>query len=645
VTLLGVGGVGKTRVAIEVAHCLRGLFRDGAYFVDLAPVVDAGMVAATIAQHIGAVAPPAADARERLLAFLAPRNVLLVLDNFEHLLDAAPLVSEILAACAAVTALVTSRTPLSLHGEREREVPPLSVPDAADLFVQRVQDIQADFACTDENAPVIADICARLDGLPLALELAARRIKTYGSVAALLAALAPALPALVGGPRDAPARQRTMRAAIAWSYDLLRDDEQTLFRRLAVFGGGWALEAAEAVCADAVVEKDAVLDLLTELADKSLVQAPSVATPHPRYDLLETVREYGRERLDESGETATLRGRHRDWYLRLAETAEAYQSDAVWESWLDCLEADHNNLRAALAWSAAEPGGLASRLRLATALWRFWAVRGYLREGSSWLADAASLPSTISLAVRARALCAAGGLASYQASTPAQAAAAAEILNQSVTLFRQMGAEGCLGLAYALHNLGQLLFEAGDSAGGQAHLGKALALWRQLGDQRGAADTTTLLGFAALFDPTVESPIAHFGEGLRLFRAMDNKEGQANALLGLAYAHFFAGDYAAAEERIRDSLILSRDNGYPWGMATALVSYARLATATGRPERAARLYGAAEANREERNDPLPLVYQAKYEELAAPVRAAYRASWEQGRALTLDAAATEALGE
>ena len=412
VTLTGPGGTGKTRLGLQVAADLLDAFEHGVFLVELAPISDPALVPSTVAQALGVRdigSRPIVDAVKK---HLRSRSVLLLLDNFEQVLPAAAVAADLLAACPGLAVLATSREPLRLRGEHEYAVPPLALPEAGlgttsevvsqapavALFVQRARAVRADFALTDENAAAVAEVCARLDGLPLAIELAAARVRLL-TPEAMAARLERRLPLLVGGARDLPARQRALRDTIAWSHDLLDEHERRLFRRLSVFVGGWTLDAAEAVCnTDGNLD---TLDGLESLVSKSLVRQDVDARGEPRFAMLETIREYALERLAASGEAAEMRQRHADNYVALAERTapELYGHGLV--AWFVRLEAEHDNMRAALAWSQAEERGAGIRLRLPLALWRFWLVRGYPAEGRQWLRRAFSAGDGASASTRA----------------------------------------------------------------------------------------------------------------------------------------------------------------------------------------------------------------------------------------------------
>jgi len=404
VTLSGVGGIGKTRLAIAVAAELVDDFAGGVCFVPLAPITDPGLVVSSIARELGVRETGTRPLLETVIDHLREREMLLVLDNFEQLLAVATIVAELLAATDRLKILVTSRFVLRLQGEHDVVVPPLGCPDAARpwspganiadelltfeamrLFTERARAASVGFSLNDENARAVAEICQRLDGLPLALELAAARVRVL-SPTALLDRLKRRLPILTGGSRDLPERQRTVRDTVAWSYDLLTQSEQRLFRRLGVFIGGFSLEAAEAICTStADAEFADVLEGLSSLIDKHLVQRAEAPEDDARFFLLETIREYALERLEGSGEALELQLRHSEYYLGLAEQADARLHGGDQDAWLARLERDHDNLRTALTWSQTIDSALEISLRLAAALYWFWLVRGHIAEGRRWV--------------------------------------------------------------------------------------------------------------------------------------------------------------------------------------------------------------------------------------------------------------------
>jgi predicted ATPase/DNA-binding CsgD family transcriptional regulator len=602
VTLTGPGGVGKTRLAVAAAREAAAAFAAGVGFVPLAPVRDPGLVAATVAQALGVREAGDAPLVARLAAYLRDRETLLVLDNLEHLLPAAALVADLLAACPRLTALVTSRAVLHLTGEHAFAVPPLALPAAPGLsvtdvsasaavrlFLHRAQAAKHDFALTDANARAVAGICTRLDGLPLAIELAAARVRVLPP-SALLERLEHRLRVLTGGPQDAPARLRTMRAAIAWSHDLLPEAEQGLFRRLAVFVGGFALAAAEAMVAAMGDLGTDPLDGIAALVDGSLLRQEAGPGGEARYLMLETIREYGLELLAAKHEEEAARDAHAAYFLAFAERSEAAACNSAAEAaWLARLEADHDNLRAALDRlcrdETAEDG-----LRLAGACGWFWHRRGHLREGRARLDRALALAGPDPTAARGGALGWAAVLALWAGDLPAgealalaglavwdavddprgrasaldslaQAAehqrhwdAAAALYEEELAFWRELGEPRRIGVI--LFRLGGVAYARGDPARAQALEEEAAALFRDAGDRMWLAATESHLGLLATAD-------GRFPEAARRFRA---------SLRGAA---------AAGEAALLCHGPLS-------GLAV-------LAVAAGRPETAARLLGAVDA--------------------------------------------------
>jgi predicted ATPase/class 3 adenylate cyclase len=425
-TFTGPGGIGKTRVALQAAADLLDDFPDGTFFAPLATLTQAELFFSTVAETLGVQETGEQPLDESLKDYLKERRLLLVLDNFEQVLGAAPTVTELLAAAPGLKVLATSRAPLGLYGEHEYDVPPLSVPDvrhlpdlkvlsqyeAVRLFIERAKAAKADFEVTDESAPAVAEICVRLDGLPLAIELAAARIKMLPPNA-LLHRLGSSLKLLTGGARDLPERQRTLRATIEWSFALLDEGEQVLFGRLAVFSGGRTLEAIEGIC-DA--EGDLAVDTfegVSSLLDKSLLRQEEGPGGEPRFVMLETVHEFAREKLKESAEAEEIKRIHAQYFLTLAEEAYTELKGANQLQWLEKLEAEHDNMRAALSW-ALEHKQVELALRLGSALWWFWWMRGHNSEGRRWLEQALAMDGRGSPEVRAMALAGAGALASEQ---------------------------------------------------------------------------------------------------------------------------------------------------------------------------------------------------------------------------------------
>jgi predicted ATPase/transcriptional regulator with XRE-family HTH domain len=591
-TLTGPGGVGKTRLALAVAAALLADFPDGVHFVGLAPLREPGLVPAAIAATLGVREAGARSLLAALEAQLRDRRLLLVLDNCEHLLAAAPTVAGLLEACPRLTVLATSRAALRLRAERVFAVPPLPLPaldasssveqlarsPAVALFAERAQAATADFALDAENAPAVAEIVRRLDGLPLAIELAAARARVLPP-AALLSRLERRLPLLTGGARDAPARQQTLRDTVAWSYDLLGAEGQAVFRRLAVFAGGWTLEAAEALAGDSGVD---VLEALAALADNSLVRTVGGPGGEPRYLMLETVREFALERLEASGEAAAVLERHAALFLALAERAEPELVGPRQGAWLHRLEAEHDNLRAALGWALAE-GDPATGLRLASAIALFWWRRAHWGEGLAWLERALARAGDAPPPVRARAL----GEAARLAIERGENERAMALEEEALALYRALGDRR--GIASRLGALGAHHANRGDLAAAAPLFEESLALLRELGERQKVATALGNLGHVALLQGDPARAAALLDEALALQRELGDRHGVASTLARLAALAKEQGDVARAAALAEEALALGRELGERPGIAKALQELSYLATLRGDSGRGAAL--------------------------------------------------------
>jgi predicted ATPase len=581
VTLTGPGGTGKTRLALEVAAQAISDFPDGAWLVDLAPLTEPGLVAQTIAGVLGVKEATGQPLLETLNFALGEKQMLLVLDNFEQVVDAAPMVTGLLKAAPNLKVLATSRIPLHIYGEKEFAVPPLALPDpqhlppldqlsqyeAVRLFIERAQDVRADFQVTNENAPAVAEICARLDGLPLAIELAAARVRLF-KPQALLERLGSRLKLLTGGPRDHATRQQTLRGTIAWSYDLLPPGEQQLFRRLAVFPARRTLEAIAAICgggeeSDGLAEWAPAPPALTPLAvdvlegveslvSKSLLQQRAGADGEPRCTMLETICEYACEKMEESGEAEALAARHLAYFLSQAEQAEPHLWEPQQRAWLDRLADDLDNDRAALAWAAA--GAAESGLRLAAALWRFWDVRGYYTEGREHLA-ALLAAAPASAPGRAAALAADGLLAERLGDYAAAQAA----LEASAALAGEQGQEAVR--VRARYGLGRVAWERGAYGEAQEHLAASLAGYRALGDRAGIATALHNLGGVAFARGEREQFRVLTEEALAIRRALGDTAGIITSSNNLAYYWRTVGELAQARAIAAETLALAQEFG------------------------------------------------------------------------------------
>jgi len=579
-TITGIGGVGKTRLALQIAEELVDDFANGVSFVSLAPLSDPALVLPTLAQTLGLQEISNQSVLDVLKASLRHKQLLLVLDNFEQVVTAAPWLVELLQACPHLNILVTSRTLLRVSGEYEFSVLPLAVPDlkqlpepealsqyaSVALFLQRAQALKPDFQITSANSRPIAEICVRLDGLPLALELAAARIKLL-SPQALLGRLSQRFQVLTSGARDAPARQQTLRNTIQWSYNLLDASEQQLFRRLSVFAGGCTLEAVEALCAAFDGEAGHVLDGVASLLDKNLLQQREQEGNEPRLLLLETIREFGLECLATSGETEATRHAHAMYYLQLAQEAAQHWFAAQEHAWLNRLEREHDNLRTTMSWLLEHREArksLEMALRLGAALWWFWLNRGHRNEGWGLLERALEGSEGVAVPIRATALWAAGNLAAYLGHVEQ-----GEVLcQQSVALFRQIGDPE--GMRHAVFHLGVVAESKGDFAAAHSRFEESLVLSREAGDKAYAAWALIFLMRLAIAqrEYTRIGPLAE--ESLALFREAGNQKGMADTLKELAKAMFFQGDLARAHALADECLALERQIGDKEGEAEML---------------------------------------------------------------------------
>jgi predicted ATPase len=704
VTLTGPGGVGKTRLAIQVAADLASQFADGVAFIELSSLKDPDLLEQIVARALQVSEADGQALGERLLEYLRSRQLLLLLDNAEQLVvSTAPLATRLLDAAPRLKLLVTSREPLRVRDERVVPVLPLALPDtehlpdldrlsrvpAVALFVERVREVQPTFALTADNAQAIAEICRRLDGLPLALELAAAR-STVLPPAALLARLVHRLPLLVHGARDAPERQQTLRNTIAWSYDLLAESEQALFRRLAVFAGGFTLEAVQAICVwDAAstapsseAGADAVLDQLAQLLDKSLVQPQQGEGGEPRFTMLETIHEYTQERLVASGEAATVQERHANYFLRLAEESYPQMYGPGRDVWMERLDREEANLRAALAWSKADKEAVQTGLRLVGALGFYWALRGSVREGRTWSEGMLERTgSTDHSAARGLGLLGAGWLdwdeGDYAAASSRaeeslsiarergdkraignaawllglvrmgqrNGAAARPLLEESRTLFQELG-DGS-GEALSLYFLGMAAYFSGDRAAARAYYEESLRLFQQLGDVFGVTLLASALEVVGLPQGEEELARSLYEQSLPLLRASRDR-GKLGMLLinvGDLWLHQSRGEQHAKtlyQQGLNLWQDLQRvDDGL--GIVKGLTGLAEVAAAQGQAERAGRLFGAAD-----RQLPPASLDREDLNRRVAEARAhldatAFTAGWTAGQAMTQEQAIVQAL--
>ncbi len=700
VTLTGPGGVGKTRLAIQSSNQTLNKFKDGVWWTELASLMDDALVPQAVAQVLGVRESSSQPLTESLKNLLREKRLLLVLDNCEHLITAcAQLADDLLSQCANLKILTTSREVLGITGEMVYEVPSLALPksqhltltnllmeyEGIRLFVERACAVKSDFTLTEQNAAAVLQICQRLDGISLALELAAARAKLL-SVEDIAERLNDRFNLLTQGSRTALPRHQTLRAAIDWSHDLLTEPEHILFRRLAIFAGGFTLEAAEAVTAGDDVSKSQVTDLLGQLINKSLVTVEArsgYADANTRYGMLETIREYAREKLDESGETERVRQRHRDFFIAFAEQAEPKLKGAEQFEWLDRLEVEHDNWRA--AWDCAIEREIELALRLASALLDFWLMRGNPGEGRAWLAQLLERTNQwAQTAKRAHTLGVAGQLAYSQRDF----AAAHSLLAEALAIARR--SDDKREIAFALLCLGRTAHRQHDDRAAQAVTEECLTIYQGLQDQWGIAMTIYLLAAVAAAEGHYAEAEERYMQSLAKFQELGDKLRAGYVLNGLgelarllgdyeragkfyeqdieilkerrspvalvtpsvnrAWVALHGGDYHKAKALFEESLRLSNEYGNKNGTTISLAGFASVLEMTGKPEQAARLFGAVESLLEGigmagRMDPSD---QKEFDHYVAAVRAqldeaAVAKAWAEGRAMTLEQAVEFAL--
>jgi predicted ATPase/transcriptional regulator with XRE-family HTH domain len=660
-TLSGPPGIGKTRLSLQVASELLaepedGLFKDGIYFVGLAPVSDRELLVSSIARVLDVTERVGNPLIEDLKGALHSKRMLLILDNFEQVVSAAPLLAELLSAAPHLKVIVTSRELLQIYGEHDYPMMPLGLPsrdlpvipgsllqyDAVRLFMERATSIKPDFDLTAENASAIAEICIRLDGLPLAIELAAAQVKAL-SPDAVVARLERRLDLLVSGPRDLPGRQQTLRGAIDWSYDLLDEHERKLFRSLSIFVAGCTLEGVEAV---AQVDYPADPHALDSLVNKSLLRREVRAGGEARFTMLETIREYALDRLSEAGagdggEIDAVRRRHATYFLDLAERAETNLRGPEQMQWMARLEEEHDNFRAALQ-TCREAGDSETGLRLAAALWRFWQTRGYLSEGREQLISILSLSSKSVkeasgsadfLKLKAKVLNGAGVFAlmqgDYGSATP--------LYEESLEIYRELSDKA--GMASTLNNLANVAYYLKEFENAVSIHEQTLAIYQELGDSAGVSKSLNNLAIVVRGQGDYARAHSLIAKSLQIKRDAGDKEGVSNALNNLAEVTQVQGDYPAASALFQESLALRMELGNKRGMAETLEGLANVNALLGMVEPAARLWGAAEALREAIGTPLLSTDLDGYEREVAAARsmadaAAWSKAWAEGLAMS-----------
>jgi predicted ATPase/class 3 adenylate cyclase len=641
-TLTGPGGTGKSRLAVQVATDLLPELRHGAAFVDLSAVTDPALVPAAVARALTIKEAPGRPVLETVKDHLRDQELLLVVDNFEQVAAAGPVLEELLTAAPNLSVLVTSRVALALRGEQEYEVPALSRAEAVRLFTERAQAVRPGFRVTDQNGGAVAGITARLDGLPLAIELAATRTKLL-TPEQMLPLLARRLAVLTSGARTLPERQRTLRDAIAWSHDLLGGAERRWFARLSVFAGGWTLASAAAVCDPAELGLDA-LDALASLVDQSLVRRTDAADGGARFSMLETIREFAQEQLAAGGDLEPVRGRHAEHFLDLAEEAEPHLTADDQGAWLDRCDREHANLRAALSW-AIDKGEADRAQRAAGALWRFWQRRGHLAEGRRWLEEVLAMPSGQGRTpARAKALAGAGGLAWWQEDIPAARA----WYEEALAIERELGDPA--RTAEALYNQAFVAGAAGDFDAAGRLFQESLELFRRAGDEAGMARAEWMVVIPDMAAGRWERPLARAEESVAAWRRAGDRLGLADALVwqGVVYAR--VGRPTDARAAVAEALAAFRAVDSPMGIVSVVVSLSYLARWEERHEDAVRLAGAAESLRQRVGGRAPLDFLSGFlgdpeaEARAHLPEEVARRAYREGRAMSEDAALAMVLG-
>jgi predicted ATPase/two-component SAPR family response regulator len=653
-TISGPGGCGKTRLALSMAANVAPGFSGGVYFVGLASIADPALVPGAVARTLGVREAPNFSVLEALEKRLEVDETLLLMDNCEHLVEAcAGLADALLRSCPYLKILTTSREILGVSGEVVWAAPPLSVlddrdapspeallrHDAARLFVERARSVFPAFALTEEDAPALARLCRRLDGMPLAIELAAARTRVL-SVEQIAERLDDDFRLLAGGGRTAPPRQQTMRATIDWSHDLLSEKEKVLFRRLSVFAGGFSLEAAEEVCAGKGLERDEVMDLLTHLVDKSLALVVE-QSGEARYRLLETVRQYGRENLEEAGEAYEVRRRQAAWSLALVERAEPHLKGRRQVEWLERLEREHDNLRAAIRW-LLEEDQIETVARFSGALWFFWHVRGYQSEGDCYAREALEKGNVLPVGTRAKTV-RARAVMSYGLVSPERTT---RLFEESAALFRQAGDKS--GLAQSLAGVGVGALMQGDMERSRALLEESLQLYRELGDKVGIGSVLAHLAMVFLRNGDCAQAARYFEEALSLSRETGHRHSGYLSLRNLAL--MTRGNHLRAAELYAEALGLAVELGDKADIAYCLEGLAGVATSRGDLERATSLFGASEALLETVGTPLYPHAQdrSSIERTLRVLRSrlgetAFAAAWEDGRLMAPEQAVAYAL--
>jgi predicted ATPase len=668
VTLTGIGGAGKTSLAKAVARRILADFADGVFFIELSAITSTELVAPTIAQSLDVKEAGGKSVFEVLKDYLRDKQILLVIDNFEQIVNAAPQIAELISAADKLKVLITSRVLLRLTAEREFVVPPLSMPDgskqisvdelfkyeAIKLFIERAQNIKPSFDLQPDNAPTVAKICERLEGLPLAIELAAARVKLL-SPQSILAKLENRLKLLTGGARDLPARQQTMRGAVEWSYDLLTNEEKCLFRHLAVFAGGFMLEAAEAVvscqlsvvCEGEIYEQKTIeiepltidtLDGITSLVDKSLLNSKEQNGGEVRFRMLEVVREYALELSGMSGEAEAMRRSHAEYFLAFAEEAEPHLQAANAVEWLNRLEEEHDNLRAALRWLLENDVQKAARL--AASIRMLWTLHSHLTEGCGWLEAALERGKNVIPSEVRFELLNGLGLAMRQ---KGDYETAREIYEEALTAGKM--ADNLRQIAHSHRSLGLVVFQQGDFTAARKFLEEGLAISRQIDDRAGIAIALNFLGDLLRNESNDAAARLIFEESLAISRQLGNKEVIICNLLNLGFVAFGEKDFITAKSHFAEALSTAQELGYKILIACSLDGFAALAVEQGETETAVKLASAAETFRESIGYEIERVDRRFREAYLSKIKAKmseedFKKANEQGQLIKLEQAIT-----
>ncbi|MFW9975291.1 MAG: tetratricopeptide repeat protein [Candidatus Thorarchaeota archaeon] len=651
VTLTGPGGCGKSRLGIQIALELRDSFLDGVYLVLLEVISDPELVVPIIARTLGVTETREHTLFDSLKAFLFQKKILLLLDNFEQVLPAASKIADLLEVCPRTKILVTSRSPLRLRAERELPVPPLELPpskqishlqplsqySAVQLFIQRAQSVKPDFRVTNENAPAIAEICYRLDGLPLAIELASARIRML-SPNALLQRLEHSFEVLRSGTRDSPERQQTLYSAIEWSYNLLNEHEKRLLRRLSVFVGGWTFEAADAICNADDDQRIDIFDGFEKLVDLNLIKSPQEVNGNLRLNILETIREFSHQRLIKSGETDVIRRHQARFYLALVEQAEPELRAHSQTRWVNQLDSEYGNIRAVLEWTRQHDAELG--LKMCGALWRFWEMHSYIGEGRVWLETFSKLSLTPTK-LRGKVLTAAAALAVYQGDFTV----ARTHVEEALSIHQYLDDKH--GIAGAYNELGLIASYQGDYAIARQFLEQSLAIKRDLGDAWSIANSINNLGLLAGYQKDYASAYSLHKESLAIYRSLNDKSGVAIATGNLGHDAMHLNWFDEASKWQSESLQIFNEIGDTDGLAECFERLAILANARGNFKYAAQLFGTASALREISGTLPALADKEEYERELKMTRTkldvtTFDEAWQEGYRISLEEALSRA---